>query len=382
LRNPARRQRPDGRWRARYLAPDGHWRAQHFDKKADATRFLDGVAAQVTAGSYVDRKAGKVTFGEYADEWRATKADVARSTMLNIDGRMRKHAKPFFDRMPVASVRPTHARAFVADLVAQGLAPSTVKGIALSTSQVFGQAVNDGIIARNPFANVGLPSDRHREEVHFLDAGQVNELAASIGERYRAAIYLAAYGGLRAGELWALRVDRVNVLAATVDVVESASEASGWHVGPTKTGKVRTITVPRIVATMLGEHIGHYSAEYLFTAAEGGPVHHRNFRRRHYLPAVARAGLPAGVRFHDLRHTCAALLIANGQHMEEVKDYLGHSSIRVTSDRYGHLFPKARAALADALNNTLAESSLANARDFSGTTAAIAQLPERERATR
>jgi integrase len=58
------------------------------------------------------------------------------------------------------------------------------------------------------------------------------------------------------------------------------------------------------------------------------------------------------VRFHDLRHTCAALLIAAGRHVEEVKDYLGHSSIRVTSDRYGHIFPKARADLASALNAT------------------------------
>ena len=108
---------------------------------------------------------------------------------------------------------------------------------------------------------------------------------------------------------------------------------------------------------MLAEHIGRYpSAEGLvFTAAEGGPVHHRNFRRRHFQPATGKAGLE-GVRFHDLRHTCAALLIANGRHMEEVKDYLGHSSIRVTSDRYAHLFPKARAALAESLDATFRES--------------------------
>jgi len=90
----------------------------------------------------------------------------------------------------------------------------------------------------------------------------------------------------------------------------------------------------------------------LFTSAMGDPVRHRNFMRRNYKPAVMAAELPEGLRFHDLRHTCAALLIANGRHLEEVKDYLGHSSIRVTSDRYGHLFPKARAELADALDAT------------------------------
>ena len=84
------------------------------------------------------------------------------------------------------------------------------------------------------------------------------------------------------------------------------------------------------------------SAEgYVFTAAEGGPVRHRNFYARHFKPAVRRAGLPSEVRFHDLRHTCAAWTIDRGHHMQEVKEHLGHSSIRVTSDRYGHLFPDA-----------------------------------------
>src|SRR5262249_3234106 len=149
------------------------------------------------------------------------------------------------------------------------------------------------------------------------------------------------------------RIERVNVLARSIDVVESLSEVHGRVVaGPTKTGKRRTITVPRFLAEMIGEHIGHYSRDYLFTSAMGDPVRHRNFMRRHFKHALCRADLADALRFHDLRHTCAALLIANGRHLEEVKDYLGHPSIRVTSDRYGHLFPKARAELADTLDAT------------------------------
>jgi integrase len=68
--------------------------------------------------------------------------------------------------------------------------------------------------------------------------------------------------------------------------------------------------------------------------------------------AAARARLPKQLRFHDLRHTCAALLIANGRHMEETKDHLGHPSIRVTSDRHGHLFPRTPRELADGLDET------------------------------
>jgi len=100
---------------------------------------------------------------------------------------------------------------------------------------------------------------------------------------------------------------------------------------------------------------------WVFTAGEGGPVHHHNFRHRHYTRATQTAGLP-GVRFHRLRHTCAALLIAAGRHLDEVKTHLGHSSIRVTSDRYGHLFPEARSGIADALDATYRATPAAHSR--------------------
>jgi integrase len=350
-------------WRARYRGPDSREHSRTFRTKIAAQRWLATVETSKVTGEWIDPALGKILCGDYIDSWLATKSDVTASTKLNIEGRINKHVRPFFADMPVSAVRPSHARTFVADLVSAGLAPSTVKSITLTTSQIFAQAVEDLLIIRSPFGKVSVPADRNREEMHFLTAEEVNRLAAAIDRRYRAAIFLSAYGGLRAGELWALRIERLNVLAGTVDVVASMSEAGGLHSGPTKTGKRRTIVVPRFLAQMLGEHIGRYpSAEgWVFTAGEGGPIHHHNFRNRHYVRATEVAELP-GVRFHDLRHTCAALLIAAGRHLEEVKTYLGHSSIRVTSDRYGHLFPEARAALADALDATYRSAPAASPR--------------------
>jgi integrase len=89
---------------------------------------------------------------------------------------------------------------------------------------------------------------------------------------------------------------------------------------------------------------------FVFTAPRGGPLRHNNFYQRIFCPALARAGLPAQVRFHDLRHTCAALLIAQGAHPKAIQAHLGHSSIQVTMDRYGHLFPDALEQLADRLD--------------------------------
>jgi integrase len=181
----------------------------------------------------------------------------------------------------------------------------------------------------------------------------VIKLADAIDARFRAVIYTGAYSGMRAGELAALRIENTHLIAREVEVVASMSEIGGTLVpGPTKTGKARTIGLPGFLCDMLGEHIARYPSSdgFVFTMAEGGPIRHRNLYRRHFKPAVARAGLDPELHFHALRHTCAALLIARGRHMEEIKVHLGHSSIRVTSDRYGHLFPSARRSLGDGLD--------------------------------
>ena len=299
--------RPDGlratvTWRARYRAPDGRERSRTFRTKADAQRWLTSVETSKANGEWVDPKLGKTKCGEYIDGWLATKSAVARATRLNITARVTKHIRPYFGDMSISAVRPVHARQFVAHLMASGLAPASVKSIALTASQIFSQAVDDALIARSPFTKVALPRDRDHQEMRFLTADQVNTLAAVIDERYRTAVYLAAYGGLRAGELWGLRVDRLNLAVGTVDIAVAMSEAGGLHVGPTKTGRRRTIQVPRFLAAMLTEHVVRYpSADgWLFTAGEGGPVHHHNFRSRHYERAVKQSGL-GHVRFHGLR---------------------------------------------------------------------------------
>jgi integrase len=98
----------------------------------------------------------------------------------------------------------------------------------------------------------------------------------------------------------------------------------------------------------------------VFTGPAGGPIRHNNLYRRHFKPAVRRlaarsadgpqGAFPEGLRFHDLRHTCAALLIAEGAHPRAIMERLGHSSITVTLNTYGHLFPAIDEALSDRLD--------------------------------
>jgi integrase len=95
-----------------------------------------------------------------------------------------------------------------------------------------------------------------------------------------------------------------------------------------------------------------------------GPLRHRNFSARHFRPAVQTASLTDELRFRDLQYTCTTLLIAAGCHLQEVKTYLGHSSIRVTSDRYGHVSPKAGESMRDRLQDTYTSAEAETSADF------------------
>jgi integrase len=169
----------------------------------------------------------------------------------------------------------------------------------------------------------------------------------------------AAYGGLRAGEHWALKVPRVNLLKRRLEVVESLSEVRReLVVGPTKTRNRRTVSLPSFLADMIGKHVGDYPSRegYIFTAAEGGPVRHHNFVLRDFSRAAREAGMPEGLRFHDLRHTCAAILTSQGWNPKQIQSRLGHASIRTTLDRYGHLFEGHDAELLTRLDDLAAEN--------------------------
>jgi integrase len=126
--------------------------------------------------------------------------------------------------------------------------------------------------------------------------------------------------------------------------------------------------LPPFLVEELTVYLGDASDDsdaFVFTAPEGGPLRHNLFYQRTFRPAVRRAGLPPGLRFHDLRHTCAALLIAQRAHPKAMQERLGHSSITVTLDRYGHLFPSLDEALTEGLEGTyraaLAEFSRSSA---------------------
>jgi integrase len=139
------------------------------------------------------------------------------------------------------------------------------------------------------------------------------------------------------------------------------------YVGPLKTRESRrVVTIPAFLADELGEHLGTLpvvgGSDLVFPAAEGGPLRRTNFRRRFWAPAVMQSGLHPAPTFHHLRHTAAALAIAEGAHPKAIQARLGHASITTTLNLYGHLFPSLDVELAERLDRVRDERLAARVR--------------------
>lgn len=259
--------------------------------------------------------------------------------------------------MPVGRIQPADVRRFVQELAARR-APGTVRNNYFLLKAILDLAVTDGAIKSNPAA--GLATDRRRalprsrkQEQLILTAAGVHELARRIGLQYHDLILTAAYTGLRAGELTALRVSDVDFLRKRIHVRRSITfvEGQGHVEGPTKSRQDRIVPLPAFLTELLAQRCqGKTPDDFLFTDAAGNHLKHNTFYRSYFKPAVKAPELNPNLRFHDLRHTAASLLIASGAHPKAVCDWLGHSTITITMDRYGHLYPGALDDLAAKLD--------------------------------
>jgi integrase len=369
--------RPSRPWRARYRAPDGRERSATFARKIDAERWLREQLSGRDRGAWLDPALGRTTVAEWSERWLKARGALKPSTLAEYESRLRCLIVPYLGDVQLRGLDTIGVEEWVAHLAASGLSPSRVRSARTLLSSMLTTAVRSGYVGRNAAEGVAVPRDRRREML-FLDAGQLLDLADTIDRCFRLLVLVLAYAGLRWGEAAAMRRGRVDLLRRRLEVVESLAEVVGQlHFGPTKTYQERWVTMPRFLVESLAAHLESVSSgsgSLVFTAAGGRPLRRSNFGRRVWRPAVLAAGLPDQLRVHDLRHTCAALLIADGANPKMVQAHLGHSSIQVTLDRYGHLFPSDIEAMAAGLDAVHARAVAARA---AGTQRAVLEIDHR-----
>ena len=366
------RKLPSGRWQARYLGPDGvdYPAPATFGTKTSAERWLVKIESEIREDHWLSPDLGRVMFSDYSRAWIKERPNLRPDTMQVYGYLLARHIEPAFGARAVASIREPHVRRWRGDLLAAQVSPTSVAKSYRLLKAILNTAVDDGILARNPCRIRGAAQDRSPERP-VLSPRQVVGLVELVDARYQAVILLATFGSLRWGELAALRRSDIDPESGNVRVQRSLMElpGGGYQFGPPKSAAGRrTVVLPTFVRPAIARHVKLFTATdddaLIFTAPTGGPLRHSNFRRRVWVPALARAEL-TGLHFHDLRHSGNVMAASAGATLRDLMDRMGHSSPRAALI-YLHGSDARQRAIAEDLDK-LVTSELRPRRSRSGT---------------
>ncbi|HEY4313603.1 MAG TPA: site-specific integrase [Pirellulales bacterium] len=344
-------QRADGRWCATYsvgYAPNGRRRRQTLfgDCKQGVQDQLSGARSKMLEGAVAEPT--KVRLSTFLERWledaarptvRATTHDSYRSVIDN-------HITPRIGGVMLTKLSPIHVQSLYSDMERDGKSPRLRQLTHAVLRRALKQALRWGLVIRNVCDAVDPPRVA-KTEVAALSAEQVQTLLQTAeGDRLYALFVLAIGTGMRMGEIFALQWRNVDLKNARLHVRHTLMELKGkLTLTEPKTDKSRRrIDLPQSAVEALRAHRlkliaqGFEESPWVFCNSTGGPLRRSHFHFDEFKPLLKRAKLP-DMRFHDLRHTSASLLLAAGVHPKVVQERLGHSQIGITLDTYSHVLP-------------------------------------------
>ncbi len=340
-------------WYAYWRDQSGKQRSKAIgSRKKDAEAYLDTVQAKVHAGTY--RHIEDVTFAAFAEQWLRDYAaiSVKASTLATYTGRVNGSLMQAFGDRKLSTIGTADIQRFLSKQSGAGLSPATLRAYLVLMHNMFEHAVRWDYLAQNPTIGIKPPRLPHRE-MDFLTPDEVRAFLLAAEPQHYALLATAVMTGMRQGELLALQWDDLNWHAGTIRVRRSLFR--GEFVSPKSERSIRNIGMSNRLAAILLEHKmqAPYSPfDLVFPSSDGTPLDCANLRNRVFEPTLRRAGLRR-IRFHDLRHTFASILIHQGENPKYVQSQLGHSSIKTTVDRYGHLMPESHRGASERLDGTL-----------------------------
>lgn len=356
------------RWQVRYTDPTRRVRTKTFATKADGTRFLALVRTDLDRGDWFDPQAGQTTLREYADEWvehrKVRGRPLAPRTRELYRWLLRKHVLPSLGDVELRLLTDDVVRRWHRTLMGtSGPGAVTAAKAYRLLHAICASAVEERHVSRNPCAIRGASSESSPERP-IIGIPTAFALADEVGQRWRALVLLAAFCGLRFGELAALQRRDIDLELATVTVQASVAELPGGvrHVGPPKSeaGR-RTVTIPDAILDDLRRHLAQFVAAGpeadVFVGPKGGPLRNANFGRSIWRPATEKVGI-TGLHFHDLRHVGATLAAATGASTRELMRRIGHSSPDAAL-RYQHATRERDVVIARALSEMIVSAGLA-----------------------
>lgn len=364
------RKRRDGRWEGRVLIQGAVGRpvrrSVYGKTRSDVQRVLRKVISDSEGG--LDTAPTRQTVGVFLNTWLEDVAGprLRPRTLQGYSHHVTRHIQPRLGHLRLQQLAPSHVQALVNDLVKSGLSPRTVRYVRAVLRAALNQALKWGLVSRNAAALVELPKAR-RHEFKVLEPEEARSLLlVAKDSRLEALLSVGLAVGLRIGEVLGLQWTDVDLDGRTLRVRQALQRVGGEveFVEPKSERSRRTVTLPDFAVEALRRHRAQQLKERLaagggwvdtglvFTTPLGTALDYSNLRKE-FRRLLAKAGLPM-MRVHDLRHTCASLLLAQGVNPRVVMETLGHSQISLTLDTYSHVLPSVNQEAAQKMNAILA----------------------------
>jgi integrase len=342
-------QRRDGRFCAIATLPNGSRRCMYARTKSEANAKLRAALETIRKGS--DLPSEKLNVETFMRRWlEAKRAQVRPRTWMRYEGDTRVHILPAIGHLKLVRLEPRHLEALYSDSLQSGLSSTSVHHLHTMIHGALHHALRRGLVLRNVADLVDPPSLQHHEML-FLTPDEVQTFLDSLEDDPMEALYtVAATTGMREGELFGLHWRQVDLRQGTISVItqlERGGDQPVFSAPKTARSRRRVLLCARAVET-LQKHKARQSEQRLHVGSEwrdldvvfpneiGGPLCQTNVIKRSFRPALRRARLPR-LRFHDLRHTAATTLLAQGVNPKVVSEMLGHSSVAFTLQTYSHV---------------------------------------------
>jgi integrase len=337
------------------------------------------VEARLALGDFgiFEDKSAEMTFGDYEAKWETQYVDtkVKRSTAARYKSVMALHVLPRFKDVPLVQISRDSLKDFFAEMGKGDLAGNSIQNVLIAFRVALQCAFEDGLILVNPAAKLGrfLRKDEAKFEAVFLTRQEADSFLAAIqsnSPEHYPLFLLFLRTGMRLGEALALQWGDVQFGKDETDAnrfIWIRRNYTAGEVTTPKSNKSRRVDMSRVLRRVLYDlreqrllkafksGKDDISEELVFPNEAGGYLDPSNLHKRVFRPGLTTAELRS-CRIHDLRHSYASLLLQDGASITYVRDQLGHSSIQVTVDLYGHLVPSANIGFVDKLDE-MAETS-------------------------
>jgi len=333
-------------WRVRWRDEAGEQQMQSFAKRSLANDFRIKLENDIKAGYFV--APSEISLGSYLDDWiDQHRKNVTENTCRSYKVPL-KHIKSVLGKKPLQKISPTDIEKMYSEL-SNGRTNTYVSYVHRVLNIALKNAEKTKLINRNP-CNFVTPPKKNKSSAKMIDPEDINSYLEAFKDHYLyIAVCLGLFCGLRNSETLALQWKNVDWKKSLLIVDHSVfwKSASEYELVPTKSKQVRTVPLTEGMVAMLKRQKEwqnwnfsklwnqYNKSDFIVTRVDGSLIHTR-YLSKQFSRRLEAAGLEH-IRFHDLRHTCASLMLLEGENLKNISAILGHSTITITADTYVHI---------------------------------------------